>query len=175
MPSKIHLFQDHEFGRMLCFEGGMLTLDQLIASVSGACDRFLAENGAVGAMYHAIARDGTHYVFDAPPFPKPVAIALVKNLFAMLDIVAYAFCDEAWMVEKPAALKELKVPPRADPARIEIITVIGEAEAEPSKSILRKIKREAGKRAWLEPPELELEELCGGQMVGLLPKKGRLQ
>jgi hypothetical protein len=155
-------------------------LRKLILFASNFSEQALARQGEVHAMYHAVTSGGEHF-FEMPTGDKNTAVAMVRALFELKDVIRYVFFAEAWTVMKPVGHDELKqIVQRGvsqHPERVEIVMLQGEDRDAGLLSAHRRIIRPPGKRAHLGP--LEWHDLTGlqseGRLVGLLPVRGAQQ
>lgn len=159
-------------------------LRELIAFAAEQAAKLFRTTGRVLPMYHAIKRDGTNLIFNAPPGGKDVAVAMVRAAFELHDCIRYVFMDEAWVLEPrgreitAAEWEHIRREGLSEhPDRCEVLMISGEDQASGLVSAHRFILRPEHGKAKLGP--LQYCDLEGGtsvgRMVGLLPKpKGKL-
>lgn len=152
-------------------------MNEFIEFVSAQTERIFHQTGCVLPMYHAIKRDGHHIVCPMPDANKDTAVAIVRALFELQDVVRYVFIDEAWTVcaksEEADALRNMAERGIAShPDRVEIILFNAEDENEGLTMGMRDIIRGKGK-AKLGPLKLERPNNMEGRMAGMLPRRTR--
>jgi len=158
------------------------TLRNFVDVASRNVDHIFRRNGIVRPMWHAVARDGEELVFPTPHTDKDIAVAMVRALFELRDVVRYVLVDEAWIVaafgpnvtpEQMAAVREAVITgATASPAREEVVMLCAEDHAEGCLMARRKIIRPPSGRPKLGP--LEFDPRGGelrGRFLGLLPRK----
>jgi hypothetical protein len=154
-------------------------LRQLVAFAMQNAEKLFKKHGEVRAMWHAVQEDGEHFVVPPPGGrDKDEDVMMISALFELLNVKAYVFLDEAWMLARPTR-EQIAAADRDglqhNPDRIEILLVSGEDENE-TVMCFREIIRGAGK-ATLGPLQyLDGANYLGGRMVGLLSyrRKGRV-
>ena len=75
-------------------------LRDLIAYASDFCEKEFARKGAILPMWHAITSAGKNMI-ERPQFAdKDLAVAMIRALFDLADVVRYVFIDEAWTLKR---------------------------------------------------------------------------
>jgi hypothetical protein len=162
-------------------------LRKLIEHASGFAEEAMRRLGEVAPIWHMLTRNGEEIVELMPPCEsKDDAVALIRALMAIKDVVRYVYFAEAWFLDlrgadnlgaaRKAAREAYEKGIADHPDRIEVVTFQGEdAESGRSMTGQRRIIREKG-RPYLGPLEFFETTQSEGRMVGMLPKpKGRLQ
>lgn len=155
-----------------------MSMNEFIAFVSTQTEKIFRQTGRVLPMYHAIKRDGHHIVGPMPDANKDTAVAIVRALFELQDVVRYVFIDEAWTVcaksEEADALRNMTENQglASHPDRIEILMFHAEDENEGVTMGMRDIIRGKGKTK-LGPLKLERPNNMEGRMAGMLPRRTR--
>jgi hypothetical protein len=163
-------------------------LRELIAFTSGQCDKIFARTGVIYPMWHAITSAGESFI-ETPRFDdKDVAVAMIRALFDLKDVVRYVFIDEAWtlhrMIQPDEEEKIWREGLSKHPDRVEVVMIQGEDRDYGQIVAQRAIIRPAKGRAYLGPLQT-LDDLpfmpagahvqSEGRMVGLLPVRGTRQ
>jgi hypothetical protein len=164
-------------------------LRELIAFASGQCDKLFAREGIIYPMWHAITSTGETLI-ETPPFDnKDLAVAMIRALFDLRDVVRYVFVDEAWTLSRMLQPNEEEKAYREGlanhPDRIEIVMISGEDHECGQLMVHRNIIRPAKGKPYLCPLQ-SLDDLpfippgahatqSEGRMVGLLPVRGTRQ
>jgi hypothetical protein len=160
------------------------TLEQFVERASKRIEKIFYRSGQVLPLYHAVRRNGEIMIMPAPHPDKDTAIAMVRALFELEDVVRYVFINEAWTFEsgrESAAMQQaidLAKQGRLSehPDRKEIVVFLAEDEAGGMLSASREIIRNGGGKAQLGPLTFQREgSQAEGRMVGLLPRKGKVQ
>lgn len=157
-------------------------LNEMIEVASRVAEKMLRTKGEVRPMWHAIMADGDNLLVPAPHPDKDTAVALIRALFEIKNVVRYVFVDEAWVVigrgpipdEVRAWLGEHGA--RAHPGRIDAVMFTGE-DGESGKQIssFRRILRPPQGKARLGPMEhYSAGREQEGRLIGLLPRRGAL-
>jgi hypothetical protein len=160
-------------------------LRDMIAFASVQCDRIFATTGVLHPLWHAVTSSGETLI-ETPPFnDKDMAVAMIRALFDLKDVVRYVFVDEAWTLLKMVQPDEMKVIEREGlskhPERVEIVMIQGEDSEYGQIVTHREIIRPAKGKAYLGPIQT-LDDMphvppggtvqSQGRMVGLLPVRG---
>lgn len=132
-------------------------------------------------MYHAIKRDGTHFVFPALSSNKDTGVALARAAFELFDVVRYIFINEAWVLDARRRGMTAAESERIDregisthPDRIEVVMFAAEDETEGMLMARRCILRpEHGKPKLTALEYMPDSGRFQGRMVGLLPRHSR--
>jgi hypothetical protein len=161
---------------------------RLLEFASTAVEQLFRNRGKVFPMYHVVKADGAQEVIQAPPLDdKDAAVALMRAYFELFDIKRYVFVDEAWSLNTKGMSKAAAEAAIAwchehgvtsHPRWVEEVIFVIEDEFG-LMIARRRIERPEHGKARLGP----LTGLAGpdgggryeGRMVGLLPRKGRMQ
>jgi hypothetical protein len=164
-------------------------LRAMLAYASDFCERRFAEHGEIVPMWHAVTASGENIIQPRPPLDKDTAVAMIRALFEIRNVVRYVFFDEAWTLLKLVGPDEMARIDRdglaIHPERVEVVVFQGEDAEWGQITAQRKIIRPAAGKPYLAPLEL-LEDLAhlppdrgaiqsSGRMVGLLPVRGTKQ
>jgi hypothetical protein len=164
-------------------------LRDLIMFASDFCDRQFAAKGIVYPLWHAVTSSGEQFYETSPLQDKDLAVAMIRALFDLRDVVRYVFIDEAWTLNRMLQPgEEEKV--RRDglskhPDRMEVVMISGEDHECGQMMVHRNIIRPAKGKPYLGPLQ-DLDDLpfippgggvaqSEGRMVGLLPRRGTMQ
>lgn len=160
----------------------MIPFRDFIDKASADIDRVFRNTGAIRPMWHAVALDGEELVFPAPSPDKDTAVAMVRALFELRDVVRYVFIDEAWMVgafgddvtdaKREAARLAAITGATASPDREEVVMFAADDRDEGSLMACRKIIRPSRGRAKLGPLAYDPRGgMVAGRFLGLVPRK----
>jgi hypothetical protein len=164
-------------------------LRDLITFASEFCDRQFAAKGVIYPRWHAVTSSGEQFYETSPLLDKDLAVAMIRALFDLRDVVRYVFIDEAWtlsrMVQPGEEAKVQREGLSKHPDRVEVVMISGEDRECGQLMLHRNIIRPAKGKPYLGPL-LSLDELpfmpqgghvdqSEGRMVGLLPKRGTMQ
>jgi hypothetical protein len=163
-----------------------MTLQEFVTGCSEAAAKVFHLTGRISPMWHAVTREGEHLMTPSPCYDKDTAVALMRALFELRDVVRYVFIDEAWTVEvkrRPGedveALNErsrqLGGTLADHPDRVEVLLLSGEDETAGLCTARRVIHRPPHGKAYLGPLEIDTPNRSEGRMVGLLPQRGTRQ
>lgn len=152
-------------------------LRELIDYASTQAEKIFKNTGRIMPMYHAVQADGQHLVTPTPDADKDVAVALIKSLFRLRNVVRYVYINEAWKLEmpgrEPSPAEWLEIQRKGlenHPDRREIMTFFAENRAGELMMAQRYILRPERGKAKLTP--LTITDMSGGQtagrMIGLL-------
>jgi hypothetical protein len=161
-------------------------LHELLTFASGQCDKLFAQEGVIYPMWHAITSTGDTLI-ETPPFEnKDLAVAMIRALFDLRDVVRYVFVDEAWTLSRLLRPDEEEWVSREGiskhPDRVEVVMIQGEDRDCGQIVLHRDIIRPAKGKPYLGPLQ-SLDDLpymphggsvaqSEGRMVGLLPVRG---
>jgi hypothetical protein len=163
-------------------------LRELLAFTSGQCDKIFARNGVIYPMWHAVTSTGESFI-ETPPFDdKDLAVAMIRALFDLKDVVRYVFVDEAWTLNRmirPEEDENIRREGIANhPDRVEVVMIQGEDRDCGQIMLHRDVIRPAKGKPYLGPLQ-SLDDLSfmpqgasvqsEGRMVGLLPVRGTRQ
>jgi hypothetical protein len=163
-------------------------LRAMLAYASDYAERRFAKKGQLVGMWHAITSKGENIVEPGPPCDKDTAVAIIRAMFEIRDVVRYVFFDEAWTLYKLIQPDEMTRINRdglaSHPERVEVVMFQGEDAEWGQITAQRLIHRPAHGKPYLGPLEM-LNELAHfprgaalqseGRMVGLLPVRGSKQ
>lgn len=162
-----------------------MTLEQFMREASDRVESIFAIRGELVAMVDAVDRNGERHII-ALPIPeggKDRAIALLRAELELRDIVRFVLMTEAWAVHaKPDAVEhatKLANESRLEehPDRVEIVAFTAEDEKE-GVLVGRRLIIRGAVRPHLGPLEIdnptEITEHAG-RMIGLLPRRGKVQ
>jgi len=163
-----------------------MTLHEFITGCSDAAAKVFHLRGHLSPMWHAVTRAGEHLMTPSPSDDKDTAVALMRAMFELSDVVRYVFIDEAWQVEvarRPgedvdaltARSRKLGGSLKDHPDRVEIVVLNGEDEIAGICVARRVIHRPPHGKAYLGPLEIATPASSEGRMVGLLPQRGTRQ
>ena len=75
-------------------------LRELMQFASKFCTKVFARSGFVAPLWHAVKRDGQHFVELHPQqLGKDLAAILIRAQFDIADVVRYIYIGEAWTVD----------------------------------------------------------------------------
>ena len=163
----------------------MSTLRKFVEHASAQIEVIFNKTGQVLPMYHFVV--GTEeIVLPAPPFPKDMAVAIMRDVFAKTGAHRYVFIDEAWLATETgtpgdtidAMHEKMKTmtPPSERPDRQEVVLFFAEDETEGFFGATRFITRDADGKGTLGPLICdEQPSVVMGRMTAMLPVKGRMQ
>lgn len=162
-----------------------MTLREFVETASARTEKVFNITGKVPSMYHFVV-EGKDVILPAPPYPKDIALVLMRETFKLLDVTRYVFIDEAWTVllqktenvtSVDAAMARAKeqLPPSEHPDRQEVVMFFAEDEAEGFFLARRFIERDADGKGTLGPLDTEQPLISAGRITGLLPVKGTKQ
>jgi len=165
-------------------------LQQMLDGASEFCQAQFDKCGEVVPIWHAITSDGQEVIEPHPFFlGKEIAMALIRALFDVRDVVRYVYMGEAWTLNRLIAPGEDEAIMRDGianhPDRIEVVQLQGEdLECGQIMGQRRIIRPERGK------PDLALPEMItdlpsipdgtrlghsSGRTVGVLRTRGTPQ
>jgi hypothetical protein len=139
--------------------------------------------GNVAPIWHMTTRSGEEIIELMPPCEsKDDAMALIRSLMAICDVVRYVYFAEAWTLHYHATLPSKEEVEQTaceglehHPDRVEIVMFTAEDNESGMISGHRRIIRDNG-RPHLGPLEmLPSGTISEGRMIGVLPRKGTLQ
>jgi hypothetical protein len=163
-------------------------LREMLAFTSGQCDKIFARTGVIYPMWHAITSAG-ETIIERPAFgDKDFAVAMIRALFDLKDVVRYVFVDEAWTLNRmvrPDEDEKIRREGIANhPDRVEVLMIQGEDRECGQIMLHRNIIRPASGKPYLGPLQ-SLDDLpfipqgagvqSEGRLVGLLPVRGTRQ
>ena len=165
-------------------------LRQMLEIASVHCERVFAREGEVVPMWHAVNASGDHLIEPHPTmFEKPLAAALMRALFEVLDVVRYVYVGEGWTVDARGSDSDPKVKAALEaahrgeiaqhPDRVEVVILMGEDRDAGLVSAQRRIVRPENRKPYLGALEIVTRPGDGvqssGLMVGMLPARGTRQ
>jgi hypothetical protein len=165
-------------------------LRRMLEIASVHCERVFAREGEVVPMWHAVCANGDHLIEPHPTmFEKPLAAALMRALFDVLDVARCVYVGEGWVVDVRGSDSDPKVKAaleaarrgRVDqhPDRVEIVMLMGEDRDAGMISAHRRIVRPENRKPYLGALEIVTRPGDGvqssGRMVGMLPARGTRQ
>ncbi len=156
-------------------------LREMIEHASDWADKQFRKSGTILPIYHAVTRNDEQLITGTPHDDKDVAVAMIRALFALQDVVRYVFVNEAWTLERrptpsPAEMEEIARHGLSDhPDRREVVMFFAEDNRGNCLQAHRCILRPQHGRATLAP--LHVIDMTNakstGRMVGLLmPDQG---
>lgn len=160
-------------------------LRELVAFASDFCERMFSAKGQIHPMWHAVTSSGEQFI-ETPMFAdKDLAVAMMRALFDLKDVVRDVFIDEAWTVTRLLTEEEYETVQRTGlanfPGRAEIVMIQGEDRDAGQLIAHRDIIRPPKGKPYLGPLQTA-DDLgliphgarvqSGGRMVGLLPVRG---
>jgi hypothetical protein len=164
-------------------------LRQMLDYASWFCERHFAQKGEIAPMWHCVTSSGEQFIEPHPAVPnKDLAVALVRAMFDVRDVVRYVYMGEAWTLSRMIQPEEQELIFRRGlanhPDRVEIVQLQGEDQDYGQMIGQRKIIRPAKGNPYLGPLEMvnELPHIphgahiqSEGRMVGMLPVRGTRQ
>lgn len=163
-----------------------MTLQEFVEQISVSTEALFRANGLVRPTYHIVLPTNETVTLPAPPLPKRMSVALMRDVIAKIGTKRMCFVDEAWVIRSPPehrTIEQIKawrktVPqPMDHPDRQEVLLFIGEDENEGFYNARRFIERDADGNGTLGPlsgPE-ENPKMAFGDLIGMLPGKGTKQ
>jgi hypothetical protein len=159
-------------------------LRHIIELASEQMARWFAMKGAVGPMWHAVKRNGDHFIVPIPEYmmrDKDLVAETMRALFETSNVCTCVFVDEAWTAEvadgeakdKLFAYLKTNGSLKDYPDRIEVVVFQGEDAEAGVLCALRKIIRPAVGPAHLGPLEFQDTKSSEGRFVGMLPQIGK--
>jgi hypothetical protein len=158
----------------------------LIEHASRFAEHAIKKYGVVTPIYHMITADCQNIVAPSPGRTKDEAVAMMRALFELRDVVRYVYLDEAWILDRinsgpdaipPGELERLKREGVSKhPDRVEVVMFSCEDRDAGQIMALREIIRNGSGKPRLGP--LRYTPRSGyteGRMVGLLPVRGTRQ
>jgi hypothetical protein len=158
-------------------------LKDMIDAASRQIEKLFARRGQVFPMWHAVPMEGPELVFAPPRKDKDEALAMVRALFDLNNVVRCIFIDEAWMAGPELTEAEEKQAAEHGVVSLkkkhEIVMFCAE-DHNGTTMARRTIIRPKGKKAYLGPLEFFPEGMCNsfeGRMAHMLPTriKGTIQ
>jgi hypothetical protein len=161
-------------------------LEQLIDKASSFAEIMMREKGEVAPIWHMITEGGEELIELTPPLEnKDLAIALMKAAFEWLNVVRYVHFTEAWTLDyrgekarKISADEMQKIVDegvRNHPDRVEVVMFQAEDNETGLITGHREIIRDKGKPHLGPMIRFPTNTSSEGRLVGMLPRKGRLQ
>jgi hypothetical protein len=157
-------------------------LRRLIEKASDAAERTFLSTGSFPPMWHMMTAEGDDLFIGATLADKNMAVALIKAMMILHNVVRYVFIDEAWLLDRsgavdPAELKRLNRDGlEHHPERQEVLMFMAEDQSAGALTGRRAIIRAPGRKARLGPLIIDRDLLASeGRMVGLLPPVGARQ
>ena len=154
----------------------MSDLRQMIEAASSAVEKLFKIRGVIRPMYDCMTADGVRFVTPAPHEDKDAAVAMMRALFVIKNVVRYVFIDEAWMLDQKGDAAEgarleawaAKYGVASHPDRREIVMFIAEDLAGRLSAHRFILRPEHGKPRLSPLKFIPAETLAHGRMVGLL-------
>ena len=157
-------------------------LRTIIEAASEAMTKWFDAKHKIRAMWHAINRDGEHFVVPMFDADKDTAAATMRAVFKEKDVIRFVFIDEAWTVTEssPKDMHELMAyfekhgTLEHHPSRVEIVIFQGEDADSGMMCAHRKIIRAPNTRPRLGPLEWDDDiQETSGRFVGMLPQTSK--
>ena len=160
----------------------MSELERLMDAAERVARRFLKANGEAppGVMVNMPGlRNPTMIPLPwESPREKTAMLAALKELFAEIDVTAYALWSECWMavraIEPGAPRPSLEhykgVMPRDDPNRIDALIIVGAEKGQPAVMRHWQVIKGPKGAVSLKPLDHGGQESFGGQLAELLGK-----
>jgi hypothetical protein len=153
----------------------MIELREMIVIASSAVEKLFQHRGVIRPMYHCMTADRGIFVTPAPHEDKDTAVALMRALFTVKNVVRYVFIDEAWIVsQKGDAAEFARLEAWAakhgvvnHPDRREVVIFLAEDLAGRLSAHRLILRPEHGKPK-LSPLKFTEATAAKGRMVGLL-------
>jgi hypothetical protein len=159
------------------------TLRALIENASLNVGAEFDRRGCTYATWRAIRRDGSDLLLRPPPnMDKDDVAGIIRAVFAEEDVLRYVFFDEAWTAicatEEEAEQTAASGGAASHPNRCEVVMFSGEdADTGMFLAAHREIMRPPVGKPFLGPLTWIDDSFSGtgGRLVGMLPRRGRLQ
>jgi len=158
-------------------------LKELITNASRLIEKQFKHRGQVFPMWHAVPMQGPELVFTPPCENKNEAMAMVRALFDLNDVVRCVYIDEAWMAGELTTAEYAQAQEHGVASlkkkREEIVMFFGE-DRDGTTLARRAIIRPKGKKPYLGPLEIFPEgdsNAFAGRISHMLPTrmKGTIQ
>jgi hypothetical protein len=147
-------------------------LRAMLFEASEVAEVIFKRDGCIEPCWTFTTRAGNTAMLPPPPCDKDASIAIIRDVFNMLDVVGYVFMDEAWSLVSSMAEDRRFVDIAAHPDRVEIIILMAELEWEGMLLGQRRVIRPKRGRPRLDPLVLDASPIIKGRMTGLLPQRG---
>jgi hypothetical protein len=163
-------------------------LRRMFNRASWFCEDHFAKHGEIAPMWHAVTASGDGFVELHPCcLGKDLAMAMIRALFDVKDVVRYIYIGEAWTLGRMIKQEELDAIMRDGIAnhsdRVEVVQLQGEDNACGQIVGQRRIIRPDRGKPYLGPLEMVIDLIphgatlgsSEGRMVGMLPVRGSRQ
>jgi len=150
---------------------------ELIDYASDFAERCFAADGEVPSGWHAVRRNGEHFVIPVMISNKDVMTMVVRRVLELKDAIAVVSFGEWWIASLPSGAKPSEVVGRVEhlPEREEVVGFIAESEGEGVTMATRRIIRTDGAPR-LGPLEVSRSTAHVGRFIDMLPRrKGSVQ
>jgi hypothetical protein len=166
-----------------------MTLQEFVTGCSETAAKVFHLRGHISPMWHAVTRDGEHMMTPSPCPYKDDAMALMRAMFELHDVVRCCFIQEAWQIvlklEPGEDMEALYARARSSLIagslqdqphdHVEVLDLSGEDETAGLCTARRVIIRPHNGKPYLGPLEIVTPETAEGRTIGMLPQRGTRQ